>query len=158
MNWGNRLLLVFIVFGLGMGYLVYRSMNTNYELVESDYYKQELRYQNIIDEHNQANALSAPVTVLQKDGAVVLQFPEEVKSQELTGEVYFYCAYDSKKDKRLALKPDNKGQQLIAAGEKVVGFPFEGYWQDLGRPDDYEIATQDFERMRSEFLPEETNP
>jgi NDP-sugar pyrophosphorylase family protein len=48
-------------------------------------------------------------------------------------------------------------KKLIAAGEKVVGFPFEGYWQDLGRPDDYETATQDFERMRSEFLPKETN-
>ncbi len=48
-------------------------------------------------------------------------------------------------------------KKLIAAGEKVVGYPFEGYWQDLGRPDDYEIATQDFERMRSEFLPEEKN-
>ncbi len=31
--------------------------------------------------------------------------------------------------------------KLIAAGEKVVGYPFEGYWQDLGRPDDYERPT-----------------
>lgn len=44
---------------------------------------------------------------------------------------------------------------LLAAGEKVVGFPFEGYWQDLGRPDDYENATRDFENMYSQFLPKE---
>lgn len=44
--------------------------------------------------------------------------------------------------------------KLIDAGEKVVGFPFEGYWQDLGRPDDYESATIDFENMRDTFLPE----
>jgi NDP-sugar pyrophosphorylase family protein len=43
---------------------------------------------------------------------------------------------------------------LIAAGERVIGYPFEGYWQDLGRPDDYENATLDFERMKSQFLPE----
>lgn len=43
--------------------------------------------------------------------------------------------------------------KLIAAGEKVVGYPFEGYWQDLGRPDDYEQATNDFDEMRSQFLP-----
>jgi NDP-sugar pyrophosphorylase family protein len=48
-------------------------------------------------------------------------------------------------------------KKLIAAGEKVSGYAFDGYWQDLGRPDDYETATQDFERMRSEFLPQETN-
>jgi NDP-sugar pyrophosphorylase family protein len=46
-------------------------------------------------------------------------------------------------------------KKLIAAGEKVVGYPYTGYWQDLGRPDDYERATQDFEKMRSQFLPEE---
>jgi NDP-sugar pyrophosphorylase family protein len=44
---------------------------------------------------------------------------------------------------------------LIRSGEKVVGFPFEGYWQDLGRPDDYETAAADFEKMYFEFLPEE---
>jgi NDP-sugar pyrophosphorylase family protein len=46
-------------------------------------------------------------------------------------------------------------KKLIAAGEKVVGYQYEGYWQDLGRPDDYEAAAQDFEKMRLEFLPEE---
>jgi NDP-sugar pyrophosphorylase family protein len=44
--------------------------------------------------------------------------------------------------------------KLIAAGEKVVGFPYDGYWKDLGRPDDYEQAAADFEKMRKEFLPE----
>lgn len=44
---------------------------------------------------------------------------------------------------------------LISHGKKVVGFPFHGYWQDLGRPDDYEQAIQDFETMRDQFLPED---
>lgn len=45
---------------------------------------------------------------------------------------------------------------LLAAGETVNGYRFAGYWQDLGRPDDYEQAVADFERMRGEFLPEES--
>ena len=45
--------------------------------------------------------------------------------------------------------------KLIDAGEKVIGFPFEGYWKDLGRPEDYEQAVADFEKMRGQFLPEE---
>jgi NDP-sugar pyrophosphorylase family protein len=45
--------------------------------------------------------------------------------------------------------------KLIEGGEKVVGYPFDGYWQDLGSPDDYEQAMLDFEKMRAEFLPEE---
>ncbi len=43
-------------------------------------------------------------------------------------------------------------KRLLAAGEPVAGFPFTGYWQDLGRPDDYEQAVKDFEAMRGEFL------
>jgi NDP-mannose synthase len=45
--------------------------------------------------------------------------------------------------------------KLIASGEKVVGYKFDGYWQDLGRPDDYEIATLDFGKMHDQFLQEE---
>ncbi len=45
--------------------------------------------------------------------------------------------------------------KLIAAGEKVVAYPFNGYWKDLGYADDYGRATQDFQKMRSQFLPEE---
>jgi len=28
-------------------------------------------------------------------------------------------------------------KKLLAAGENVAGYRFDGYWQDLGRPDDY---------------------
>jgi NDP-sugar pyrophosphorylase family protein len=45
--------------------------------------------------------------------------------------------------------------QLIRAGEKVTSFPFTGYWQDLGRPDDYEQAVQDFEKMKPLLLRED---
>ncbi len=44
---------------------------------------------------------------------------------------------------------------LISNGKKVVAYPFDGYWQDLGRPDDYEQANMDYECMRSQFLPDE---
>lgn len=44
---------------------------------------------------------------------------------------------------------------IVADKKKVVAYPFEGYWEDLGRPDDYEQANIDFEQMRSQFLPGE---
>jgi NDP-sugar pyrophosphorylase family protein len=45
-------------------------------------------------------------------------------------------------------------KKLIAAGERVVAYEFNGYWEDLGRADDYERASHDFEKMRTQFLPE----
>lgn len=44
--------------------------------------------------------------------------------------------------------------RLIKSEEKVVGYPFEGYWQDLGRHDDYEQALVEFEQMRHLILGE----
>ena len=44
--------------------------------------------------------------------------------------------------------------KLLAAGEKVVAYPFDGYWMDLGRPDDYQKANEDFSNMKPQFLPE----
>ncbi len=45
--------------------------------------------------------------------------------------------------------------KLIASGETVSGYTFDGYWMDLGRPDDYVQANQDFNNMKKQFLPEE---
>jgi NDP-sugar pyrophosphorylase family protein len=42
--------------------------------------------------------------------------------------------------------------KLLAADENILAFPFDGYWRDLGCPDDYEQAVLDFETMRSQFL------
>ncbi len=44
---------------------------------------------------------------------------------------------------------------LIANGEKVNGYTFDGYWMDLGRPDDYAQANEDFSKMKKQFLPED---
>jgi NDP-sugar pyrophosphorylase family protein len=46
-------------------------------------------------------------------------------------------------------------KNLLDSSERVVVYPFKGYWQDLGRPDDYENATLDFEKMQSQFFHEE---
>ncbi len=48
----------------------------------------------------------------------------------------------------------NLVKKLLDAGERVVAYQFDGYWEDLGRPDDYERASTDFDRMRAQFLPE----
>lgn len=46
-------------------------------------------------------------------------------------------------------------KRLVAAGRKVASYPFEGYWLDMGRPDDYATAIEEFESRRHEFLPPE---
>ncbi len=42
---------------------------------------------------------------------------------------------------------------LQAAGRTVWTFPWAGYWRDIGRPDDYAAAAEEFEQRRQELLP-----
>lgn len=43
-------------------------------------------------------------------------------------------------------------RQLMAAGRPVLAYPFDGYWLDIGRHDDYEQAVEEFEAMRPQLL------
>ena len=102
-SWGNKLLIVFVVFAANIGYMVYRCTQTNVDLVTKEYYKDELAYQNVIDGTQKANALSTAVTIQKKEKEIVVQFPAEMKNQALTGTVYFYCASNQRNDRTIPL-------------------------------------------------------
>jgi len=121
MNWGNKLLITFVVFGSGMFYLVYRSVTTNFELVDKEYYKNELRYQEVIDGVKRANALSDVVKLTSTDKGLELQLPAEMNDQKISGTVHFYCAYDAVKDKKFDLNTDATGWQVLNAKQIASG-------------------------------------
>jgi hypothetical protein len=121
MNWGNKLLLVFIVFAAGMGYLIYRSLHTNFELVAPDYYATELRYQQVIDDSRRANGLSEEITLHQNEKGILLQLPAEMKNKKPEGSITFYCAYDRKNDRTFSLVTGEDASQLIPVKNLMPG-------------------------------------
>jgi NDP-sugar pyrophosphorylase family protein len=44
---------------------------------------------------------------------------------------------------------------LLRADEPVGAFPYDGYWEDIGRQDDYERAIHDFNDLLPRLLPAE---
>ena len=42
---------------------------------------------------------------------------------------------------------------MIEKGLNVRAYPFDGFWLDIGRPEDYERANNEFEQIRDRFLP-----
>jgi mannose-1-phosphate guanylyltransferase len=42
---------------------------------------------------------------------------------------------------------------LLAAGRNPASYSFDGYWLDIGRPEDYDRANAEFARLRSVLLP-----
>lgn len=43
---------------------------------------------------------------------------------------------------------------LLAAGRMPAAYPFEGYWLDIGRPEDYDRANAEFAGLRPLLLPD----
>jgi hypothetical protein len=113
MNWGNKLILVFIGFAGLMTTLVYKAVNTRFELVSKEYYQDELRYQDKIDGRVNVAAISAVVVTRTKEN-LILQLPKEMEGLSVKGEAWFYCKTDASKDLRLPLAVDADGKQMIA--------------------------------------------
>ena len=42
-------------------------------------------------------------------------------------------------------------KRLLAEGETVNGYIHEGYWLDIGRPDDYDKANEDIDKIYREL-------
>ncbi len=112
MSWGNKLIIVFIVFAALMATLVYKATQAKFELVSKDYYQDELRYQDKIDGAANA-ALEAPISIQVNDEIISIEFPDAQKNANITGEAWFYCSVDATKDKRFALSVDSTGIQRI---------------------------------------------
>ena len=114
MNWGQKLIIVFIVFAIGMIYLVYRCIHVNTDLVTKEYYKDELKYQDVIDGTRMANALSEKVQLNQDNEAITVQLPDEMKNERVSGIIWFYCAADAKKDRHISIEMDADAMQQIS--------------------------------------------
>jgi len=48
---------------------------------------------------------------------------------------------------------DHLMRDLLARGERVNVSPYDGYWMDIGRPDDYMRAVDEFEGMKARLMP-----
>jgi len=132
MNWGSKILIVYIVFVLGIVFMVYKSSTQNTDLVTTDYYAKELKYQDKIDEAKRVSALSDSVAYSIKDNALTIQFPRDFAGKQLAGEAVLYCPSDEKKDmkQRFTLK-DEPLQMQIPAGDKGL-YELHLSWQDGG--------------------------
>ena len=130
MNWGRKILIVYIVFVLGIGFMVYKASTQNTDLVTTDYYAKELKYQEKIDEVKRVSALSAPVEYTIKDNVLTIQFPKEFAGKQLAGEAVLYCPSDEKKDVKKNFTLEDEPLKIeIPAGSKGL-YELHLSWKD----------------------------
>jgi hypothetical protein len=97
-NWGYKIATVYLLFVAGILYLVVQSSRQEVDLVTPDYYAQELRYQEKIDQSKRAANLSEPVRFSLETGKLTIRFQKEFEGKEITGDVLLYYPADSRKD------------------------------------------------------------
>ncbi len=120
MNWGKKILFVYLAFVGVMIFMVVKSFQQDYDLVTPDYYAEELKFQDQIDASNNAAQYNDSIEVSAQQSAVVLQFPAQFAGAA-TGEVYFYKASNSENDVKQALKLDASGEQSFNRSQFATG-------------------------------------
>ncbi|HVV03712.1 MAG TPA: FixH family protein [Puia sp.] len=133
LNWGNKLILVFLVFGGMISFMVFRCMQTPVDLVAAEYYKDELGYQQVIDARQRAQGLSGKVDLRQEAAGLTLHMPKEMEHTQLTGSIQLYCASDAGKDRRFVLQVDDTGRQFIGMDQVRPGsYTVRVQWRGRG--------------------------
>ncbi len=117
-NWGHKIAFVYLAFVGGIVFLVIKASGEKFDLVTKDYYGEELKYQQVIDESSNTARLSAPVTISKNNGALTIHFPEEMRGKEKEIDFYLYYPADASKDFRRSLNSDQ--QEIIQSLPKSI--------------------------------------
>ncbi|WP_282068169.1 FixH family protein [Olleya namhaensis] len=92
-NWGTGVVIAFILFISFIMYFVI-SMNTDknldHDLVNENYYKQELEFQNDINKEKNAKTLASKVTWKKTAEGIVISFPTDLEDKNITGKIFLY--------------------------------------------------------------------
>lgn len=98
MNWGYKILVVYLTFVVGIAVLVIKSSNQKIDLVTPDYYAKELKYQQQIDAIKRTEALKDPVKYEVMNNKIVISFSADFAAKQLNGSIQLYCPSNEKRD------------------------------------------------------------
>ncbi len=113
MNWGKGITIFMIAFMASIVTVVYYAFTKNADLVEEDYYENELNYDKNKESKSNYNVMEQKVILTQKEEGVVLEFPEHVVLAD-KGKITFYRPDQKKYDREFDLKLNENHQQILS--------------------------------------------
>ena len=119
MSWGKGIILVFAVYMLGIGVMVYKSMTKNIDLVSNNYYENELKYQEQINKINNTNSLKDGLKIESTGNAVIITYPADRNT--IFGEISFYKPSDAKNDFKVNIEPGIDLKQVLSTDKLTKG-------------------------------------
>jgi hypothetical protein len=121
MNWGHKLTVVIGIFILAMLSMVYLAFQQTNDMVDTNYYDKELKYQLKIDAAQNLNAASTEVLVTQFEKNVKILLPKNLIKNFANGKLEFLKSDDKRRDLNLSFQPDTAGQFIIDGKRFVRG-------------------------------------
>lgn len=112
MNWGKGITLFMVMFMAFIVSMVYYAFTKNADLVQEDYYENEINYDKNKESKSNYDLLEKKVVLSQKEEGVVLEFPDEVVPTN-EGKITFYRPDQKKYDREFALKLNDNNQQIL---------------------------------------------
>ncbi len=119
LNWGFGIFTFYTVFVLFILFLVFKSSQERVDLVTEDYYQQELEYQNIIDQKNNANRLDPGLIYVVNKMGINLSFP--IQHEEILGKIQIYRPSNKKFDRLFNIELSDHNQMKIVMDNSPQG-------------------------------------
>lgn len=135
MSWGYKIVIVYGTFVAGILFLVYKSSREQTDLVTTNYYEQELKYQDKIEEMKRTASLKQPVSVTIMADSLQVDFENNFTGKPVKGQLHLYFPADEKKDLHrdfndttnrflFALPPANRGLHTIKLSWECGGLNY----------------------------------
>jgi nitrogen fixation protein FixH len=104
MNWGYRILIIYISFVLMISFLIYLCSGQRSDLVSEDYYNQEIKFQEQVEKIRNAADGHKKISINfnRKENLVDFRFPPAEKPGSTSGNIRFF-------------KPDNASEDFVTA-------------------------------------------
>jgi hypothetical protein len=132
-NWGTGIALAYSAFAFMIIAFVVNSFSKQIDLVTPEYYAKELVFQKQIEKEKRSRELTEDVSFMMDKDHLNLQFPEEMKTQKISGKVQFFCPVDAKKDISFQIETDPNGKQTIALDQVKTGrYKLQISWEANG--------------------------
>jgi hypothetical protein len=130
MNWGYRIVVVFVLFMTFIVSMVVYISFKGADLVAEDYYAQEVNYQDIINAKSNSVEYKKQLKITQDPQKVVIFFPKQV-TQNIEGTIHFYHPQHTNKDfiKSIALN-DLKIQSINKTDLVKGNYTIKLFWKE----------------------------
>jgi hypothetical protein len=121
--WPWGIILAFVLFIMGTVSLVALACSQKMDLVSSDYYEQEIKFQNQLDQLGRARALNSDASISYEPAtqSIRIALPIAHVREGVTGSIQLYRPSAAGLDRRIKLEPDPTGSQRLAVNTLLPG-------------------------------------